>query len=77
MLAVLAVLFAAYLLYAAGVKYLLPAAIVYAPGAVLFFVAQREHGRRVLNRGEAVMFAVLTVAAVVGLVLLLTGTMTL
>ncbi len=75
--AVLAVLFAAYLLYAAGVKYLLPAAIVYAPGAVLFFVAQREHGRRVLNGGEAVMFAVLTVGAVVGLVLLLTGTMTL
>ena len=76
MFAVLAVIFAGYLLYAAGVKYLLPAAIVYAPGAVLFFVAQREHGRRLLTGPEAVMFAVLTVAAVVGLVLLLTGTMT-
>lgn len=76
-IAALAVAYALFLLYAAGVRYLLPAAIVYAPGALLYVMAQREQGRRIFNAAEAVVFVVLTVAAVTGVVLISTGTFTL
>ena len=68
-----AVLYSIFLLYAAGLKYLLVASIVYAPGIFLYIWARREQGLRVFQLPEAVMCAVLVVAAVVGICLLYTS----
>ncbi|MBW9211045.1 basic amino acid/polyamine antiporter [Mumia sp. zg.B21] len=72
-IAVLAVLYALFLLYAAGVEYLLMACIVYAPGVVLYVVARREQHQRLFTRAEALCCAVLVAAAGVGVVLVATG----
>jgi Amino acid permease len=54
-IAAAAVLYSIFLLYAAGLKYLLVACIVYAPGTLLYIWARREQGRRVFQPAEAVM----------------------
>jgi arginine:ornithine antiporter / lysine permease len=69
----IAVVYSIFMLYAAGPKYLLLASIVYAPGTLLYLLARREQGLRAFNRAEAVACVVLIVAAVVGIVLLATG----
>jgi arginine:ornithine antiporter / lysine permease len=74
-IAAVAVVFSLFMLYAAGPKYLLLAAIIYAPGTLLYLVARREQGLRVFNRAEAVACAVLVVAAVLGVVLISTDTL--
>ena len=56
-----------------GLKYLLVASIVYAPGTFLYIWARREQGRRVFQLPEAVVCVVLVVAAVVGIILISTG----
>ena len=62
----LALLYAVWLVYAGGVKYLLLGALLYAPGAVLYAWARREHGKRVFSRREWWGFAGLLLAAGVG-----------
>jgi arginine:ornithine antiporter / lysine permease len=74
-IAAVAVIYSLFMLYAAGPKYLLLAAIVYAPGTLLYLVARREQGLRVFNRAEAVVCAVLVIAAVVGVVLIATDSL--
>ena len=59
----LALLYAVWLVYAGGVKYLLLGALLYAPGAVLYAWARREHGKRVFSRREWWGFAGLLLAA--------------
>jgi arginine:ornithine antiporter / lysine permease len=71
--AALAVVYTAFLIVAAGVEFLLLAFVVYAPGTVLFARTRREHGRRVFTPPELVLFLVATVGAVVGVVGLATG----
>ena len=72
-IAVSAVVYAVFLLYSAGVEYLLLACIVYAPGTLLFLMARREQGLRAFNRPEVVICALLWTAAVVGIVAISTG----
>jgi arginine:ornithine antiporter / lysine permease len=72
-IAAAAVLYSIFLLYAAGLKYLLVASIVYAPGTLLYIWARREQGMRVFHPAEAVMCIGLVVAASVGIVLISTG----
>ncbi|WP_267907628.1 basic amino acid/polyamine antiporter [Actinotalea solisilvae] len=69
----LATLYAAFLLWAAGWAFLLVSFLVYAPATVLFAMARREQGRRVFSARERVVFAVAVVGAVVGVALLATG----
>ena len=52
-IAAAAVLYSIFLLYAAGLKYLLVASIVYAPGTLLYIWARREQGMRVFQPAEA------------------------
>jgi arginine:ornithine antiporter / lysine permease len=68
-----AVVYSIFLLYAAGLKYLLVACIVYAPGTLLYIWARREQGMRVFRPAEAVICVALIVAAIVGIVLISTG----
>ncbi|MER5612362.1 basic amino acid/polyamine antiporter [Streptomyces sp. NPDC002215] len=69
----LATVYTAFLLYAAGPKYLLVSLIIYAPSSVLFVMARREQSRRPFSPGEAVILAVSVAGAVVGVIALATG----
>ncbi|HEX6953670.1 MAG TPA: arginine-ornithine antiporter, partial [Agromyces sp.] len=62
-----------FLLLGAGLTYVLVSFIVQAPATILFLVARREQGRRMLRPGEAVILALAVVAAVVGVLGLVTG----
>ncbi|WP_026923664.1 basic amino acid/polyamine antiporter [Glycomyces arizonensis] len=72
-ISVLATVYTAFLLYAAGLRYLLVSLIVYAPATVLFVMARREQGRRLFSPAEAVLLAVSIAGAAVGVVALAAG----
>jgi arginine:ornithine antiporter/lysine permease len=65
MIAAVSVLYAVWLLYAGGVKYLLLSSLLYAPSVVLFAKARREAGQNVFTHLEKIVFAAVLVAAVV------------
>jgi len=66
-LAALATTYCLWLLYAAGLKYLLLSALLYVPGALLFAYARREQGREVFKGYEwAILGALLLLAAGAG-----------
>ncbi|NGN65959.1 amino acid permease [Streptomyces sp. A7024] len=71
--AVLATLYTAFLIYAAGAKYLLMSFIVYAPATILFVMARREQGRRLFSPRELVILAVSVAGAVMGVIALAAG----
>ncbi|WP_055587160.1 basic amino acid/polyamine antiporter [Streptacidiphilus griseoplanus] len=71
--AALATVYTAFLLYAAGLKYLLVSFIVYAPASVLFVMARREQSRRLFSPLELVVLAVSIAGAVLGVVALALG----
>lgn len=71
--AVLATLYTAFLVYAAGLRFLLVSFLIYAPATVLFAMARRERGRRVFSPAERVVFAVAVVVAAMGLASLTLG----
>jgi hypothetical protein len=56
------------------IPYLL-AAIVYAPGTLLYLVARRVQGLRVFSRAEAMACALLMISAVLGVVLISTDSL--
>lgn len=69
----LATVYSAFLLYAAGLKFLLVSFIVYAPATVLFVMARREQGRRLFSPGELAVLAVSVAGAALGVVALAAG----
>jgi arginine:ornithine antiporter/lysine permease len=73
LIAALAAVYCLWLLYAAGLKYLLLSALLYAPGAVVYMIAKRQRGKRVFNIWEWVILAVLVVLALASAYLLATG----
>jgi arginine:ornithine antiporter/lysine permease len=74
--AAIATIYTVFLLYAAGPKYMLLSFIIYAPGTVLFVMARREQGRTVFSPRELLILVVSIVAAVVGVVALVAGWIT-
>jgi arginine:ornithine antiporter / lysine permease len=74
--AALATIYTAFLLFAAGPKYMLVSFIIYAPGSVLFVMARREQGRRPFSPPELLILAVSVVGAVIGIIALLAGWIT-
>ncbi|SDD58867.1 basic amino acid/polyamine antiporter [Glycomyces harbinensis] len=74
--ALLASAYTAFLLFAAGLEFLLVSFIIYAPATVLFAMARREQGRRVFTPGEMVLFAVAIAGAVLGVAALAAGWLT-
>jgi arginine:ornithine antiporter/lysine permease len=74
--AAIATIYTVFLLFAAGPKYMLLSFVIYAPGSVLFVMARREQGRRVFSPVELVILAVSIVGAVVGVVALVAGWIT-
>jgi arginine:ornithine antiporter/lysine permease len=72
-IAAVATAYTVFLLYAAGPKYMLFSFIIYAPGSVLFVMARREQGRQPFSPAELVILAVSIIGAVIGIVSLAAG----
>ncbi|MFE5737218.1 basic amino acid/polyamine antiporter [Streptomyces celluloflavus] len=72
-IAALATVYTAFLLYAAGLSYFLMSFILYAPATFLFVRARREQGRRPFSPAESVICAVSILGAVAGVAALATG----
>ncbi|MFD9502643.1 basic amino acid/polyamine antiporter [Streptomyces sp. NPDC060035] len=68
-----ATLYTAFLLYAAGLKFVLVSFIIYAPATILFAMARREQKRQVFSPVELVICAVSVVGAVIGVIALAAG----
>jgi len=73
----IALIYAVWLLYAGGVKYLLLSALLYAPGAILFAKAKLELKQPVFTNVEKLIFAAVVIGAVVAAYGLYDGFLTL
>lgn len=73
---VLATLYTLFLLVAAGPRYMLVSFIVYAPGSILFVMARRERGRAPLTPRELIVLGVSIAGAVIGVIALAAGWIT-
>jgi len=72
-----ALIYAVWLLYAGGIKYLLLSALLYAPGAILFAKAKFEVNQPVFTNVEKLIFAAVVVGALVAAYGLYDGFLTL
>ncbi|MHC8357861.1 arginine-ornithine antiporter [Pseudomonas sp. LB3P81] len=70
-------IYAVWLIYAGGVKYLLLSALLYAPGAILFIKAKLEVNKPVFTNVEKLIFAAVVVGALVAAYGLYDGFLTL
>lgn len=73
----IALIYAVWLLYAGGVKYLLLSALLYAPGAILFAKAKLELKQPIFTNVEKLIFAAVVIGAVVAAYGLYDGFLTL
>ncbi len=76
LVAALATAYTLLLVYVAGAKFLLLSCIIYAPGTFLYVKARRESGERLFSGAELALCGLLAAGALVGLVGLGTGTIT-
>jgi arginine:ornithine antiporter/lysine permease len=72
----LAALYAAAMLLAGGAKFILLAALLYAPGTLLYAAARREQGLSLFGARERALFVLLCLAAVAALAALSVGALT-
>jgi arginine:ornithine antiporter/lysine permease len=73
-LAGIAVLYTLFMIYAGGLKYILLAGILFAPGTVLYYVARREQGLAVFDKtSDWIVFGIIVAAAIYGVYGLATG----
>lgn len=70
--AVLATLFALYMIYGAGLKYLLLAAVVWTTGLPFFFKAKKEYNQH-YGVWEIISLVIILIMAVIGIIGLFTG----
>ncbi len=73
----IALIYAIWLIYAGGLKYLLLSALLYAPGAILFAKAKLESGQQIFTNIEKVIFAAVVIGALVAAYGLYDGFLTL
>jgi arginine:ornithine antiporter/lysine permease len=72
----IAVIYTAFLIYAAGFKFLVLSAILYGPGTVLYFWTRREQNKKMFTPIEWLIFLVTVVLCIVGIHGLATGYIT-
>lgn len=72
----LATVYTLFMLYAGGLKYVLLACILFAPGSILFILARREQDQPLFTSTEWIIFLAVVAAALVGVYGLATGTIT-
>ncbi|UVE17574.1 arginine-ornithine antiporter [Pseudomonas sp. LS44] len=73
----IALIYAVWLIYAGGLKYLLLSALLYAPGIILFAKAKRELGQPIFTNVEKLIFAVVVIGALIAAYGLYDGFLTL
>ena len=73
----MATLYCLWLLYAAGPKYLLLSALLYAPGVLLYIVAKRERHEKAFNTAEAGLAVAIFLIAAYAVFMLATGRLSL
>jgi arginine:ornithine antiporter/lysine permease len=77
-IAVIATVYTAFLLYAGGLKFILLSAVLYAPGTALYVWARREQGKPVFTSiWDWLIFGLAVLGAIIGIRGLVTGTITL
>jgi arginine:ornithine antiporter / lysine permease len=69
----LATFYTVFLLFAAGVEFLLMSFIFYAVGLVLFIMSRREQGRRLFSVPELALLVIVVLGAVAGITALASG----
>ena len=73
-LATVAVIYTLFMIYAGGLHYIVLAAVLFAPGTVLYTIARREQGLAVFTKGsDWIVFGVIVVAAIYSVYGLATG----
>jgi len=73
-IAIIAVVYGAWLMYASGLTYILAMAILYAPGVIMFVYHKKQQGKKLFETtADAVVCAVLLIAFVVAVWALATG----
>jgi arginine:ornithine antiporter/lysine permease len=72
-IAILASLYTLFLIYASGLDFMLMACILLAPATVLYAFARRELGARLFTTPGLVVFIVVLIGAIVGVIGLITG----
>jgi len=73
-LASVAVIYTVFMIIAGGLKFILLSAVLYAPGTALYVLARRERNLKVFDSmREWLIFIVAAVAAIVGIISLMTG----
>jgi arginine:ornithine antiporter/lysine permease len=72
----LATFYTVFLVFAAGVGFLLLSLVIYTPGTVLFVMSRREQHRRLFSAAELVILVIAVAGFVAGVVALATGAIT-
>jgi arginine:ornithine antiporter/lysine permease len=72
----LATFYTVFLVFAAGVDFLLLSLVIYTPGTILFVMSRREQGRRLFSAAELVILVIAVAGFVTGIVALATGAIT-
>jgi arginine:ornithine antiporter / lysine permease len=75
-LATIAVIYTAFLIYAGGLKFLLLSTLLYAPGTLLYFWTRREQGQRLFKPVEWGIFLVTVIGFIAGIVGIASGAIT-
>lgn len=70
---IIASIYGIWLLYAAGLSYLLLTAVLYAIGIFVFQIAQKENGKKVFKSFELVWAIIFIIAAIIAIFMLVTG----
>jgi len=72
----LATFYTVFLVFAAGVGFLLLSLVIYTPGTVLFVMSRREQNRKLFSPAELVILAFAVIGFVAGIIALATGAIT-
>jgi arginine:ornithine antiporter/lysine permease len=72
----LAIAYTTFLVFAAGMKFLLLGFIVYAPGTIHYYMTRKEQSKRLFTAPEWILFAIAVVGAAIGIHGLATGYIT-
>ncbi|MGY1530056.1 basic amino acid/polyamine antiporter [Luteimonas sp. A649] len=76
LVAVFAVVYSVFLVYAGGMKFLVLSFLIYAPGTLLYLKTRREQGKKFFTAAEWIVLAVFVLGAVYALRGLITGSIT-
>lgn len=73
----IAVAYSIWLIYAAGIQYLLLSALLYLPGVVLYVKARLENKKQIFTKLEIIYFSVILIGAIIAAIGLYNGTISL